>query len=91
MNKTELIDAIAASADIPKASASRALDAVVDSVTDALTKGDQVALVGFGTFMVKHRAARNGRNPQTGQTIEIAASNVPSFKPGKALKDAVNP
>jgi DNA-binding protein HU-beta len=63
----------------------------VDNVTDALKKGDQVALVGFGTFMVKHRAARNGRNPQTGQTIEIAASNVPSFKPGKALKDAVNP
>ena len=91
MNKTELIDAIAAAADLPKASASRALDAVVDNVTDALKKGDQVALVGFGTFMVKHRAARNGRNPQTGQTIEIAASNVPSFKPGKALKDAVNP
>ncbi|MEJ2532604.1 MAG: HU family DNA-binding protein [Halioglobus sp.] len=90
MNKTELIDAIAATADLPKASAGRALDAVVDSITDALTKGDQVSLVGFGTFSVKHRGARSGRNPQTGATIEIAASNVPSFKAGKALKDAVN-
>ncbi len=91
MNKTELIDAIAASADLPKASAGRALDAIVDSITAALSKGDQVTLVGFGTFAVKHRAARDGRNPQTGQTIQIKASNVPGFKPGKALKDAVNP
>ena len=91
VNKTELIDAIASAADIPKASAGRALDAVVDSITDALKRGDQVSLVGFGTFMVKHRAARSGRNPQTGATIEIAASNVPGFKAGKALKDAVNP
>ena len=90
MNKTELIDAIAATADLPKASAGRALDAIVDSITDALSKGDQVTLVGFGTFAVKHRAAREGRNPQTGQTIQIKASNVPGFKPGKALKDAVN-
>lgn len=90
VNKTELIDAIAMAADLPKASAGRALDAVVESVTDALKKGDQVALVGFGTFSVKHRNARSGRNPQTGATIEIAASNVPSFKAGKALKDAVN-
>lgn len=90
MNKSELIDAIAAAADLPKASAGRALDAIVDSVTDALSKGDQVTLVGFGTFAVKHRAAREGRNPQTGQTIQIKASNVPGFKPGKALKDAVN-
>ncbi len=90
MNKTELIDAIAAAADLPKASASRALDAVVESITTALSKGDQVSLVGFGTFAVKHRAAREGRNPQTGQTIKIAASNVPGFKAGKALKDAVN-
>ena len=90
VNKTELIDAIAATADLPKASAGRALDAVVDAITDALTKGDQVSLVGFGTFSVKHRGARSGRNPQTGATIEIAASNVPSFKAGKALKDAVN-
>ena len=91
VNKTELIDAIASAADLPKASAGRALDAVIDSVTDALAKGDQVALVGFGTFSVKHRSARSGRNPQTGATIEIAASNVPSFKAGKALKGAVNP
>jgi DNA-binding protein HU-beta len=90
VNKTDLIDAIAAAADLPKASAGRALDAIVDSITDALSKGDQVTLVGFGTFAVKHRAAREGRNPQTGQTIQIKASNVPGFKPGKALKDAVN-
>lgn len=90
MNKTDLIDAIAAAADLPKASAGRALDAIVDSITDALSKGEQVTLVGFGTFAVKHRAAREGRNPQTGQTIQIKASNVPGFKPGKALKDAVN-
>lgn len=90
MNKTELIDAIAGSADLPKASAGRALDAVLDGIADALKKGDQVSLVGFGTFSVKHRSARTGRNPQTGATIEIKASNVPSFKAGKALKDAVN-
>ena len=90
MNKTELIDAIAAAADLPKASAGRALDAVVDSISAALQKGDQVALVGFGTFSVKHRAARAGRNPQTGATIQIAAANVPGFKAGKALKAAVN-
>lgn len=90
MNKSELIDAIAAAADLPKASATRALDAVVDSITDSLQKGDPVALVGFGTFAVKHRAARAGRNPQTGATIQIKAANVPGFKAGKALKDAVN-
>ena len=90
MNKTELIDAIAAAADLPKASAGRALDAVVESISEALQKGDQVALVGFGTFSVKHRAARAGRNPQTGATIQIAAANVPGFNAGKALKDAVN-
>lgn len=90
MNKSELIEAIAASADIPKAAAGRALDAMVDSITDALKKGDQVALVGFGTFAVKERAARTGRNPRTGDPIEIAAAKIPSFKAGKALKDAVN-
>jgi len=90
VNKTELIDAIAAAADLPKASAGRALDAVVDSITETLAKGDQVSLVGFGTFAVKHRAAREGRNPQTGATIQIKASNVPGFKAGKALKEAVN-
>jgi DNA-binding protein HU-beta len=90
VNKSELIDAIAAAADLPKASATRALDAVVDSITESLQKGDPVALVGFGTFAVKHRAARAGRNPQTGATIQIKAANVPGFKAGKALKDAVN-
>ncbi|MCV6606033.1 MAG: HU family DNA-binding protein [Porticoccaceae bacterium] len=90
MNKAELIDAIAAEADISKASASRALDAATGAVASALKKGDQVSLVGFGTFSVKHRAARTGRNPQTGAEIQIAAANVPSFKAGKALKDAVN-
>lgn len=90
MNKTELIEAVADSADLSKAAASRAVDAVVESVSDALKEGDQVTLVGFGTFSVRERAARNGRNPQTGETIEIPASKVPGFKPGKALKDAVN-
>ncbi|MDM3871181.1 HU family DNA-binding protein [Porticoccus sp. GXU_MW_L64] len=90
MNKAELIEAIAAEADISKASASRALDAATGAVAGALKKGDQVSLVGFGTFSVKHRAARTGRNPQTGAEIQIAAANVPSFKAGKALKDAVN-
>ena len=90
VNKTELIDNIAASADISKADAGRALDAVVDSITGALRKGDSVALVGFGTFAVKDRAARTGRNPQTGAAIQIPAARVPGFKAGKALKDAVN-
>ncbi len=90
MNKSELIDAIASEADLSKASAGRALDAALDAVTASLKKGDAVSLVGFGTFAVKHRAARAGRNPQTGATINIAAANVPSFKAGKALKDAVN-
>lgn len=90
MNKSELIDAIAASADISKAAAGRALDAMTDSVTSALKGGDQVTLIGFGTFSVKDRAARTGRNPQTGAEIQIAAAKVPSFKAGKALKDAVN-
>ena len=90
MNKSELIEAIAASADIPKAAATRALDAMIDAVTETLKKGDSVALVGFGTFSVKERAARTGRNPQTGDPINIAAAKVPGFKAGKALKDAVN-
>lgn len=90
MNKSELIEAIAASADIPKAAASRALDAMVEAVADSLKKGDSVSLVGFGTFSVKDRAARTGRNPQTGEPIQISAARVPSFKAGKALKDAVN-
>lgn len=90
MNKSELIDAIAASADLPKTAAGRALDAVIESVTNALKSGDQVTLIGFGTFQVKERAARDGRNPKTGEVIKIAAAKVPSFKAGKALKDAVN-
>lgn len=90
MNKSELIDLIAESADISKAKAGAALDAMVGGVTDALKAGDSVSLVGFGTFSVKARAARTGRNPQTGATIQIKASNVPGFKAGKALKDAVN-
>lgn len=90
MNKSELIEAVAASADIPKAAAGRAVDAMVEAVTNALKADDQVVLVGFGTFSVKDRAARTGRNPQTGAPIEIAAAKIPSFKAGKALKDAVN-
>ena len=90
MNKSELIDAIASSADLSKASAGRALDAVVETVTNTLKEGDSVSLVGFGVFSVKDRAARTGRNPQTGEPIQIKAAKIPSFKAGKALKDAVN-
>lgn len=90
MNKAELIDAIADSAELSKASASRALDSAIDSITKALKKGDTVTLVGFGTFSVRKRAARTGRNPRTGETIKIKASKVPGFKAGKALKDAIN-
>ncbi len=90
MNKSELIDSIAAAADISKASAGRALDAAIDAVTSELKAGGQVSLVGFGTFSVKERAARAGRNPQTGETIQIKAATIPSFKAGKALKDACN-
>ncbi|MGG2576167.1 HU family DNA-binding protein [Pseudomonas aeruginosa] len=89
VNKSELIEAIAASADIPKATAGRALDAVIESVTKTLAAGDSVTLVGFGTFAVKERAARTGRNPQTGKAINIAAAKIPGFKAGKALKDAL--
>lgn len=90
MNKSELIDAIAAKADLPKSSAAKALDAFVEAVSESLRNGDQVTIVGFGSFSVRHREARTGRNPRTGETIEIAASKLPVFKPGKALKDAVN-
>ncbi len=90
MNKAELIDAVAESADLSKAAASRALDSVIASLTKALQEGDTVSLVGFGTFTVKERSARTGRNPRTGEEIKIAAAKVPAFKPGKALKDAVN-
>ena len=90
MNKNDLIDAIAAEADLSKASAGRALDAALGAIASALSKQETVSLVGFGTFQVKHRAAREGRNPRTGETIQISASNAPSFKAGKALKDACN-
>nr|WP_304644400.1 nucleoid-associated protein HU-beta [Pseudoalteromonas sp. BSi20652] len=90
VNKSQLIDQIAADADISKAAAGRALDSFIESVTGALKEGDSVALVGFGTFSVRERAARSGRNPQTGETIQIAAATIPAFKAGKALKDAVN-
>jgi len=90
VNKSQLIEKIAEGADISKASAGRALDSFIESVTDALKEGDSVALVGFGTFTVRERAARTGRNPQTGASIEIAAAKVPAFKAGKALKDACN-
>jgi DNA-binding protein HU-beta len=90
MNKAELIEAMAESADISKAAAGRALDGMVDAITKAMKEGDTLSLVGFGTFSVKERAAREGRNPQTGETIQIKASRIPSFKAGKALKDAIN-
>jgi DNA-binding protein HU-beta len=90
VNKTQLVDKIAENADISKASAGRALDAFIDAVSETLKAGDQVALVGFGTFSVRERSARTGRNPQTGEEIQIAAAKVPGFKAGKALKDSVN-
>jgi len=89
-NKSDLIDAIAKSADISKAAAGRALDATIESIKKSLKKGEDVSLVGFGTFYVGKRAARNGRNPQTGATIKIKAAKVPKFRAGKGLKDAVN-
>ncbi len=90
MNKTELTDAVAEATDLTKTDAARAVDAVLGTITDTLAGGDQVGIVGFGTFLVRDRAARTGRNPQTGAEIQIAAAKVPAFKPGKALKDAVN-
>ena len=90
MNKSELIDAIASASELTKVDAGRALDAFMSSVTDALKSGDSVALVGFGTFSVKDRAERKGRNPQTGEEITIKAAKIPSFKAGKGLKDSVN-
>lgn len=89
MNKSELVDTMAEAADIPKTAAAKALDSLLEAITDALKKGDTVSIIGFGNFTVKERAARTGRNPQTGAAIDIAASKSPSFKPGKALKDAI--
>ena len=90
MNKSELIEAIASAADISKAAATRALDAMTDNISSALCSGNDVVLVGFGTFTVFHRAARQGRNPQTGAMMKIPASKVVRFKAGKALKDEIN-
>ncbi|NOU15675.1 MAG: HU family DNA-binding protein [Methylococcaceae bacterium] len=90
MNKSDLITSIAEHANLTKADAGRAVDGIIKSIEAALVAGDSVALVGFGSFEVKERAARTGRNPQTGQELKIAASKVPSFKAGKSLKDAVN-
>jgi len=90
MNKSELIDHIAAKSDISKAAASRALDALMGAVKTTLKKGGSVTLVGFGTFAVATRAARTGRNPRTGETIKIKKAKLPKFRPGKALKDALN-
>jgi DNA-binding protein HU-beta len=90
MNKAEFVDAVADAAELSKLEAARAVDAMVYSITKALKKGDTVTLVGFGTFQVRERGARTGRNPRTGDAIKIAASKNPAFKAGKALKDAVN-
>ena len=89
MNKSDLVDVVSGKADMSKADAARAVDAVLDGISGALGNGDAVALVGFGTFSVRHRAAREGRNPQTGAAMHIAATKVPGFKAGKGLKDTV--
>jgi DNA-binding protein HU-beta len=90
MNKTELVEAVAATADLSRASAARAVDAVTDAIVAALKKNETVTLSGFGTFAVRERAARTGRNPRTGDAINIGASRSLGFKPGKAIKDALN-
>lgn len=90
MNKSDLIAEVAAKAEITKKDADAAVTAVVDAITEALTKGDKVQLVGFGTFEVRERSARTGRDPRTGKNIEIPASKAPAFKAGKALKETVN-
>ena len=90
MNKAEFIEAVAGAADLSRADAGRAVDAMISTISNALKKGDTITLVGFGTFDVRKRAARTGRNPRTGENIEIATAKNPVFKPGKALKDSVN-
>lgn len=90
MNRSELVDRIAAGAEISKAAAGRALDAFIETIGTAMKEGDTVTLTGFGSFSARERAARAGRNPQTGAEITIAAAKVPSFKPGKTLKDTIN-
>jgi DNA-binding protein HU-beta len=89
MNKTELINAVAEETQLSKKDVSKTVEAVFNTISDSLKGGDKVQLIGFGNFEVRERAARKGRNPQTGEEIEIAASKVPAFKPGKALKDSV--
>lgn len=90
MKKVELVEAVAEKTGLTKADATRAIDATFDAITESLTKGEKTTLVGFGTFGVSERAARNGRNPQTGETVKIAARTAVTFKAGSALKDAVN-
>ena len=90
MNKTELAETVADAADISKSAAGRAVDAALDAITQSLCDGEPVVLVGFGTFLVRERSARTGRNPQTGEPVAIAASKAAAFKPGKALRDALN-
>jgi len=90
MNKTEFVDAVAERADVQKSDAAKIVDALVEVVGEQLKKDEQITLVGFGTFLVSKREARKGRNPRTGEEIQIAASNVPRFKPGKALKETIN-
>ncbi|HIX41679.1 DNA-binding protein [Kurthia sp. 3B1D] len=89
MNKTELVNQVAEATELSKKDAGKAVDAVFETIQNALAKGDKLSLIGFGTFEVRDRAARTGRNPQTGKDIQIPASKVPAFKPGKGLKDAV--
>lgn len=89
MNKAELIDAVSAKSGLTKADTDRAIKALLDTVSETLAKGDQIALVGFGTFLVRERQARSGRNPRTGETISIESAKIPAFKAGKALKDAI--
>ncbi len=89
MNKAELIDAVSAKSGLTKADTDRAIKALIDTVSETLAKGDQIALVGFGTFLVRERQARSGRNPRTGETISIESAKIPAFKAGKALKDAI--
>jgi len=90
MNKSELVSAVAGKTELTKADTERALKAFMETITETLKGGDQVTLIGFGTFLVRERKARTGRNPRTGETIQIKAANNPAFKAGKALKDAVN-
>jgi DNA-binding protein HU-beta len=89
MNKSELIDAVATKTEMTKAAAGRAVEAVLETISETVAKNDSVAVIGFGTFEARKRAARNGKNPKTGEVIKIAATTVPAFKPGKAFKDKV--